>query len=177
MSLSFLSIPLLIALAALGFVAFIRPRAWGMAAALWGVACCFLSAGPAAAGVDLTPVVSYGVELLFGGILLPVLGWAARRLSQSLRISDDDQVRRYLEQALLNALEFARELALQQGGNLADVQVRNRLVEDAANYVMPRVPDALKRFGIEPDGLREMLTARLGSVAAISSLPSSSTGR
>lgn len=141
--------------------------------ALLTVAGLGLVARPAlAGGIDFTPVVNYGIELLIGGVLAPLLGWGVHRGARALRISEDDRIRAYLDAALVNALEFGREVLLQQGKDLGQVEVRNQLVEEAARYVMPRVPDALRRFGISPDNLRGLLVARLGSVAP---LPSQST--
>lgn len=112
----------------------------------------------------VAPLVAYAVELAMAA-LLTLAAWLARRVAGWLRLKEDGEVRSYLDSALIHALEWARERALAEGRNLSDIKVRAELVELAADYVLPKVPDALRRFGVTPGALTDMLTARLGEVA------------
>lgn len=116
--------------------------------------------------VDLTPVIGAGVQLLAG--LLGAAGlWATRRLLKSLGLRDEDRIRQYLDAAMWRGLQYAQELAMRNGQDIADFKVRSEVVATAANYVARSVPDALRAFGVDHDGLLTRLTARLPEVAPL----------
>lgn len=101
--------------------------------------------------------------LLAAGII------AMRHLADWLKLRADSEVRGYLNEALAKAVEFglaqARHQLLSEGSLVESDAARERLLGRAAaiaeGYAKDRVPDALKRFGIDGAGLGAMIRARL----------------
>lgn len=115
------------------------------------------------ATADLRPLWGYGVEVLGGGLSV-LAGMATRALTKHLSVRNLDRTRTYLERALELAIQYAVELATRRGDDLAQVQVRDELVATAATYAARAVPDALRTFGIDEQGLKDRLRARLPEV-------------
>lgn len=119
----------------------------------------------------LAPILDQLI-MLAGGILLGVGTWAAKRAADWLKLSNDARVRAYLLGVVETAVgwaqdEAARRLQLARAKELTGEPARApdaaaaSAVELAAGYVAARVPDALKHFGITPDGLRQIVQTRL----------------
>lgn len=119
----------------------------------------------------LAPVLDQLV-ILAGGVLLGAATWAAKRAADWLKLSSDDRVRAYLMDVVENAVAWAEfEARTRIAEALADdapVDAKEAAKEDvvdlAAGYISARVPDALKHFGITPDGLRQIVQTRLSNV-------------
>jgi len=119
----------------------------------------------------LAPMLDQLVMLL-GGLLLGAATWAAKRAADWLKLSSDDRVRGYLLEVVENAIAWAEfEARNRLAEALADdapidaaAKARGNVIELAAGYVSARVPDALKHFGITPDGLRQIVQTRLSGV-------------
>lgn len=114
--------------------------------------------------VDLTPLLQLAIT--FAVALLSALGaWAIKRVGDRLGLEADDKRRAYLNEALEKGLVFAAERGVAAGADLKRIDVRDRMVTAAIEYVLPKVPDALQKLKITPDDLRQMLEARLVSAA------------
>ena len=138
--------------------------------ALAGLALLF--AGPAVAAdgttIDLSGVAG-GAVSVFGAVIL----WLARNalnalvvyFRQKTQLDLDAHTRAYLDQALERAVTFG-ELQVHQFADraLSDVDVHDRAVAHAVNYVIDRVPDALAHFGITPQALTAMVEARMSTL-------------
>lgn len=146
----------------------VRVVGGGVAALGLGLGSFLLFTGSAlaaeAATADLRPLWGYGVEII-GGALAALGSFGVRSLARFLRLKEDGLIRAYLDDALHRALAWAVESAVRKGDDLARVEVRSRLVAEAAGYAVEAVPDALKRFGISENGLRQRLEARLSEWA------------
>lgn len=104
------------------------------------------------------------LQILAAGVLA-LGGYAIQRLAAWLRLREDSEVRAYLNQALDRAVELALAEArgrLPTYSRIAHPEI-NVAVERAAEYVAARVPDALRRFGVERPALRDMVSARLAT--------------
>lgn len=65
--------------------------------------------------------------------------------------------------AVYEAIDFAIGAAkLNAKERFGVVQIDNRFVEYAVEYVINAVPDSLEHFGITPDGVAERVKARIG---------------
>lgn len=122
-----------------------------------------LAADAARPVADLRPLWGYGVEIA-GGLLTVLGGFATRRVSKYLGLKEQDLARTCLDMALMRAIQYAMEVAIQRGESVAQVEVRNRLVAVAATYAARAVPDTLRLFGIDRAGLEERLRARLPEI-------------
>lgn len=169
---------LLLALAAfVGFAALVSLRRFGEEAALAIVVALLLclaslpawaDAPSGATTVDFTPLIATGVTLLSG--IVAMLGRTAVRalvayLEHKTRMELDAHTRDYLDAALVRAIDWGTSRAEQAlGAGAPTVDLRNAAVAQAAQYALERVPDALEHFGIDGDGLKAMVEARLNTL-------------
>lgn len=109
--------------------------------------------------VSLAPAID-AVLAALAALLLALGTFAIQRLLGWLKLSQDEKVRAYLEDALQNGIAFARARVSSRA--VGSIDVKSAVVAEAANYAIARVPDALKRFGIDQDGVRDLVQARLG---------------
>ena len=110
--------------------------------------------------ISLVPILDIAIQL-FGAALMAVGSWAVTMLSKKLKLSNDSEVRAYLQDALQRAVSFGVERAREQAKDIGTVEVRNEVVADAANYVISKTPDALKKLGISEDSIQDLVRARL----------------
>ncbi|MGD9539074.1 MAG: hypothetical protein AB7P52_17715 [Alphaproteobacteria bacterium] len=115
---------------------------------------------PASTVIDLSDVLDYALSI-FGTIVLALGGYGIKLLTAKLKLEADSEVRAYLEDALYRGVDYALQVARSKGQDVAQIEVRTQMVGEAAGFLARQVPDALKRFGITPDKLAQMIIARL----------------
>lgn len=114
----------------------------------------------------LQALASAGLELV-ATALLAGGGVVLHRVYRWLGVSQDAQVRAYLDQALVNGIAWAQRRAADRLGiPPVGTGEAERLVTAVAEYVQGRVPDAVAHFGIDEPGLRRMIEARLARAPA-----------
>lgn len=150
-------------------VSFVMPHLRGVGIVVAG-AVLFLLPWPAAAGDQTFPIVlpkELVTTLLDAALMATWAGliWLIKRGAEWLNISRESKQVDRLEDGMNTALMYAHELALLAGKDIRIADVRSELVATAANYLLPKMPGTMKALKIDPDGLRERLTARLGYVA------------
>jgi len=118
--------------------------------------------------IDFRPLVNEVVCPLIVAVVTAIVGILARKALSWLNLSEDRMVREYLDVALVNGLELARQ---RLGSVALGATTESRLVAEASNYVIGRVPDALKRFGIDQDGLRRLIEARIATIEPLPGTP------
>ncbi len=65
-------------------------------------------------------------------------------------------------EALAGGIGWAKEQARKRSEDIAHIEVRSKLVAEASNYVIERVPDAVNRFGLDRERIEQLIEARLG---------------
>lgn len=110
--------------------------------------------------IDLRPLLD-AVWPLIVAVVTAIVGILARKALSWLNLSEDRMVREYLETAIVNGLELARQ---KLGTVTPGVTTKSQVVAEAADYVIGRVPDALKRFDINEVSLKRLVEARLGMI-------------
>jgi len=123
-------------------------------------------AADGAYSIDLAPALGPLGEALITALSLGAV-YLVRRLLTYLGMKEDAQAREVLEHAFYNGIQAALEQALRKGLDAAKVETRHQLVAEGARYVIAAVPDTLKRFNLDEDGVRERLTARLQGIVRI----------
>ena len=113
--------------------------------------------------IDLTPILNLGIDAL-AVVLVALGGWVLARLGRKFGLEADDQVRVYLGEALAGGVGWAKEQAKRRSEDIAHVEVRDRAVAEAGNYVIARVPDAVRHFGLNQTKVEALIAARLGGV-------------
>lgn len=110
----------------------------------------------------LSPLVPLAAEFAVA-LVLGIFSAVGVRLLQWLKLGSDDRVRRYLGEALERAVDLAEARLMRRLGEGAlpsEADVRAAAM-DAAGYLRDRVPDALKHFNVTPQGLLDMVEARM----------------
>ncbi len=116
------------------------------------------------------PVLEYNIDLrplldavwpLIVVVVTAIVGVLSRKALSWLNLSEDRMVREYLEVALVNGLELARQ---RLGSVPLGTTTKHQLVAEASNYVVGQVPDALKRFGLDEAALRRLIEARIATI-------------
>lgn len=139
------------------------------AAALFGAAVVLAFVGPAFAQdagggdttVDLMPLLAafapYLVEAVVALVLLAV-GWAGRKF---LGLEIEKRHREALDQALRAGAAWGLDKARQRAGGRLGVDVRSEAATYALRYVLDATPDAIRKFGLTPERVRELIEARM----------------
>lgn len=118
--------------------------------------------------IDLRPLLD-AVWPLIVVVVTAIVSILARKVLSWLNLSEDKMVREYLEVALGNGLELARQRI---GASPLTLTTKHQVIAEASDYVIARVPDALKRFDITEPALKRLVEAR---IAAIEPLPVNSS--
>lgn len=126
-----------------------------------------LTANEAAAQtVSLRPVaqqLSEALIVLVGGFVTFIAGQVSLWLGKKLKLDNlkiDEQVRAYLLEATKRAISWA--MLQLEARDLLDIDVKNKVVALAVQYLVDRVPDALKQLGLTEDKLKGFVEARIG---------------
>lgn len=114
-------------------------------------------------GIDLSPIVDLVIQSLAVAVLA-IGTWAINWVARKFKLSADSEVRKTLQEALANGVNFGANKLREAGAGLSTVETRYKIVAEAANYVSKRTPDALAYFKISPEGLHDLITARLPPV-------------
>lgn len=112
--------------------------------------------------VDLTALLPLILEIL-AGLVLAMAAWAIKKYATKLGIDADAETRAYLLTAVVAAVTYGRNKALEELGTAdwTKVDVRNALLAHGVAYVLQRVPDAVSRFNLKEQDIRELIIARL----------------
>lgn len=114
--------------------------------------------------IDLGPILDQ-VVMLLAAALLAVGTWAVKKVSDKFGLENDDKIRQYLLSAVERGVEFGKHKAEEAVGDAdwSKVDVKNEMVAYAATYVLTKVPDAVKRFNLTEEGVRDLILAKLGA--------------
>lgn len=86
--------------------------------------------------------------------------WLGKKLKlDSLKV--EETIRGYLNEAAHRGIQWA-VTKLQTSNVLSSVEVKNQVLALATQYLIDRVPDALKRFNLDTESLKQYLEARVG---------------
>lgn len=106
-----------------------------------------------ASTVDLSPIIDYGFDTLaalamsaVSAGVLAFTGFAARKF----KISADIEIQRRAEDVLEKAIAYSITYAKNKVKDLKlnDVELKNQFLAVALNYIIPKIPDTLKKLKI-----------------------------
>ena len=118
--------------------------------------------------VDIVPFLDYLLPLL-GVVVTAVVTVVGKKLNDRFNLELEFRHREVLQEALGQSVLFAVNRARAVYKDNPPIKVRNEVVGTAFKYVIDSVPDALKKFGIDPSTtagqkrIIEMLETRLDS--------------
>tara|TARA_Y100000031_G_C8231879_1_gene391299 strand:- start:909 stop:1295 length:387 start_codon:yes stop_codon:yes gene_type:complete len=111
--------------------------------------------------LDLTIVLQSLAGLLIAVLVaLATFGinWVRQKVGLD-KLTQDDVIRRYLEDAIVAGVNYAISHIPQK----VTVSGKAAFIAEASKYVLNSVPDALEHFGITEDKLSKMVEARLAA--------------
>ncbi|MDD3447358.1 MAG: hypothetical protein PHS60_18295 [Zavarzinia sp.] len=135
-----------------------------LAAVIWSRVA--LAADGGGTTVDFAPLVSEVFSAL-ASVALALGLWAVHQLSSWLKLKQDSEVRRYLEDACYAGINLIRTKADGALNGQLSIDVKLALVAEVSQYLVDRVPDALRRFGLTGDALTSYVLGRLGEPLAL----------
>lgn len=106
--------------------------------------------------IDIQEPLNYIVALIAAAVSA-VGGFLLALFQRKTGIDLSDEHEAYLENALASAILFAHGKAQEQIGRIDDPIVRNKIIADTVNFVMGSIPSLLKKLGITPETLQEMV--------------------
>lgn len=139
--------------------------ALALIALMLAIAACIAWPVPALAAdgttVDFAPLINPVLDAMVMGIAA-LVGWAINHATILLKLKQDSEVRAYLEDAAYAGINLARAKAGDALAGKLTVDVKIALAAEVGEYLIARVPDALKRFGLTGDALKDYVLGRLG---------------
>ena len=112
--------------------------------------------------IDLLEYLPLVLEVL-GGLVLALGLWAIKKFVTKLGLESDEHIRKYLLEALQSSVTYGKNKATEElkDADWTKVEVKNAVVAHAASYVLTRVPDAVKRFKLNEQDVKDLVLARL----------------
>lgn len=111
--------------------------------------------------ISLAPVFDYAFNTLLVVIPPVVTVVAVRLVNKWFGVKLDESASAALQLALAKGTQFGVAKLREVTKEFDSFAVKNQLAETVADYAIARVPDAIERFGLTPDKLREMALARI----------------
>jgi hypothetical protein len=163
-------------ISAFGLVYAFRPEAQGRPVVWAAVATVVLFAAPALAqdgAIDVGGIFGAWRPYVVGLVsiaALAIVGYLAELLRRQFNLSIEAKHR----EALQTAVQNAAGLALNKLGNSLEgkkVDIGSPAIAEAINYAAKAAPDALKKFGLGPEDLRDKIVAKIPQIANTSAPP------
>lgn len=114
--------------------------------------------------IDLGPILEHVLNVLFA-VLSAVAIWGVKKIGDAVGLENDDKIRQYLIGAVERGVEYGKTKAEDALGDAdwAKVDVKSELVAHAAGYILSKVPDAIKKFGLTEEDIRDLVLSKLGA--------------
>ena len=113
-------------------------------------------------GVDITPLLE-AVLTILASVLSAVAVWVGAVIRTRFKFAADFDAGQILDSAIHRGIDYARKAIVGSDGKVT-IQLNNAIVELAARYVIDKLPDTLKHFGIDETTIKQMILARLDAI-------------
>ena len=116
--------------------------------------------------VDLIPLLDYAVGLA-AVVITAIIGIVGKKLNERFNLENEDRHRVVLQEALGYGVLFAMNKAKETYKDAIPFRVKSEIVGKTINYMIDSAPDALKKFGIDPntregtERIKNMIEARI----------------
>ena len=115
--------------------------------------------------IDLSSVANILLSLASAAVVAAI-PLVVPAVLKRLGVANNADLTSNLELALNAAAGGAYKYAASHEGGLSNVAVHNGALATATTYVVSNLPDTLKKLGITPDKVQEMVSNRLGALLA-----------
>jgi hypothetical protein len=113
--------------------------------------------------LDISPVlplIDEGGKALIGCVVTAILAWIGVHVRNAL-------FRQAIDMAVRRAGGLAYDALASAEGSLSRAVLKNQAIEKGVNYMLARVPGALKTMGVKTGDLGPMVKAELGTLLAV----------
>ena len=110
--------------------------------------------------IDIQEPLNYIVALIAAAVSA-VGGFLLALFQRKTGIDLSDEHEEYLENAMASAILYAHDRAREQIARIDDPITKNKIIADTVNFVLTSIPSLLKRLGITPEKLAQMVEDRL----------------
>ena len=112
--------------------------------------------------IDLSPVLSILLQCL-GGVVLAVGSWALYKVQQKFGLENEDKLREVVMGAIERGVTYGKHKAEEElkDSDWAKIETKNAMIGHAASYVLGKVPDAVKKFGLSEEQIKDLVLAKL----------------
>ena len=112
--------------------------------------------------IDLSPILTILLQSLAGAVMA-VAGWALHKVQQKFSLENEGKIREVVMAAVARGITYGKNKAQEELNNAdwAKIETKNAMVAHASNYVLSKVPDAVKKFKLTEDQVRDLVLAKL----------------
>lgn len=115
--------------------------------------------------IDLRPIIDQVIFPFIETAIVPGIGIIVTKAAQYLHVKITETQSRKVEDAIWNGINFALGQAQVKVDELGQLETKNKIVAIAANYIIPKVPSAIKTLKISEKGLNDRIFARVTAQA------------
>lgn len=120
----------------------------------------FASDAVVAYPIDIQEPLNYIVALIAAAVSA-IGGFLLALFQRKTGIDLSDEHEEYFENAMASAILFAHDRAREQIARIDDPIIQNKIIADTVTIVLTSIPSLLKRLGITPEKLAQMVEKRL----------------
>jgi hypothetical protein len=119
------------------------------------------------ATIQLGPLVTEYVIPLVATVLSIVVGWAIKQGADLIGINKSSQLMQSLQGIVQQGVDYAEKRAkgLVAESGAAQIEVENKKVADASNYVLTQAPKWLRQAGVTDDQVRQWVRTLIDTPA------------
>lgn len=114
--------------------------------------------------IDFAPLLAEYVLPAVAAFISALLMWLARKAAQFFDIKMDDSRSAIVHGVIDRGIALGQKRVAILASDHLKVDVRNAVAAQAAQYAIDRAPDALKRFGLNKEGLEDMIEAKMSEL-------------
>ena len=128
--------------------------------------------------VSLKGLVSDWILPSLAAVAMAVGSWVLKKVSTVFHLNITTQNRQVLEEALHRAILWGMDKAgaAVNNGSLLDINVKNAVVANAANYALYFIPGTLGTFGLTKENLPARIEAQLAALLGTDALEAQAAG-
>lgn len=119
---------------------------------------------------SIQPIISNTLAVVVTG----AIGWLANMVRLKFGVEIEARHREALHSAALTGINAA---LAKVGGTVTHLTMttKNAVIDQAMNWVIASVPDAIKALGVTPEGVAKLVTAKLNMVETAQETPATIT--
>jgi hypothetical protein len=117
--------------------------------------------------IDFSPLLTEYLIPIIASVLSIVVGWAIKQGADLIGINKSSQLMQSLQGIVQQGVDYAEKRAkgLVAESGAAQIEVENKKVADASNYVLTQAPKWLRQAGVTDDQVRQWVRTLIDTPA------------